>query len=127
MKHLLFSTSATTSLCEIFLLNNPTPVSYTHLDVYKRQVMITSVSLRSDSLMHSRGRLISHVLPTSVSDFGLESIDSGTRARTPSHIPVLSLSRTWYRLAQGEYRVLHNLRFSDHKGCLCLLYTSRCV
>ena len=92
-----------------------TPVSYTHLDVYKRQVF---GNLSNDGLEQTQDRLGGfNVRETDVYEATIKVAYAGQSAGGARNVTLV------VNLPDGEYS--ETIYVTNKKGCL--LYTSRCV
>ena len=94
------------------------PVSYTHLDVYKRQVQ--GFGVREERLIDLSLLLEGHALGTM--GLGLGEFSASVRAQQLDQFPILVMLRD---LKGGLSMAL--LVCGDALFQHCLLYTSRCV
>ena len=105
------------------LLGCLNPVSYTHLDVYKRQVLqpveeIGTIAAEADVYFHTDAVQAAGKIPIDVKRIGCDALSiSGHKMHAPQGVGALYVRRGT-RLQPLFYGGRHER---------CLLYTSRCV
>ena len=102
------------------------PVSYTHLDVYKRQMLRIDIELRRGTFhRHVRieddARVVALVGPSGAGKTTVLNAIAGLVTPITGRIEVDG--RCLFDSAQGINLPVHK----RHIGYVCLLYTSRCV
>ena len=109
------------------------PVSYTHLDVYKRQIKDSGLS-DEDVSNERTGIIVGSGGPSTRSIVGaaeLTKANVSPKRIGPFAVPkamcsgVSAALATWFKIKGVNYSISSACATSAH--CICLLYTSRCV
>ena len=98
------------------------PVSYTHLDVYKRQILPVVITVYKDKSFE----FVVKTAPAAIQLMEAAKIKSGSKE--PNRSKVANVSWDQVKLiAQDKLPDLNALTIDAAMSMVCLLYTSRCV
>ena len=114
------------------MVRNPSgamPVSYTHLDVYKRQGKATEMAITATAQLVGAGLAAKAAVKavqyaSKIGRVAQKVLPKVERAAAAANCFVAG---TQILMADGTSKNIEDIRVGDHVTSTCLLYTSRCV